>query len=149
MANTYSQMYVQIVFAVKDRLPLIKKEFKEDIHRYITGIVKNKNQKIISINSMPDHIHIFIGIKPNICLSDLVRDIKNNSSRFINKSRWIKGKFKWQEGFGAFTYGQSQIDSVDNYIKNQERHHTRKSSQEEYVQLLEKFCVDYEKKYIC
>ena len=148
MANTYTQLYVHIIFAVKNRIPLIKKEFSEEINQYITGIVKNKNQKVISINCVSDHIHIFVGIKPNISLSDLVRDIKNNSSRFINKKGWISGKFNWQEGFGAFSYGHSQIDAVDKYIKNQEYHHKQTSYMEEYIKFLLKYAVEYNEKFL-
>ena len=100
MANTYTQIYVQIVFAVRDRLCLIRREHKEELHKYITGIVRNRNQKMLAVNCMPDHIHIFIGLTTTIALSDLVRDIKAASSGFINEKKWIKGKFNWQEGFG-------------------------------------------------
>ncbi len=112
MANTYTQIYIQVVFAVQGRLNPIKKDNKEELHKYITGIVRNKKQKLIAINSMSDHIHIFLGMKPSIALPDLVRDIKNNSSTFINEKKWVRGKFSWQEGFGAFSYGHSQMDTV-------------------------------------
>jgi len=114
MANTYTQIYIQIVFAVKGRQNLIKKNHKDELYKYITGIVRNKNQKLISINGMSDHIHILIGLKPDIALSDLVRDIKANSSKFINKKNWSMGKFNWQEGFGAFSYSRSQLNRVIN-----------------------------------
>ncbi len=148
MANTYTQIYIQIVFAVQGRQNLIHKEYKEELHKYITGIIRNKRQKLIAINSMPDHIHIFIGMKPSIALSDLVRDIKNNSSNFINKKNWIRGKFNWQEGFGAFSYGHSQIDAVVKYIKSQEKHHAKKTFREEYLKMLNKFNVEYDMKYL-
>ncbi|MEJ2048325.1 MAG: IS200/IS605 family transposase [Calditrichota bacterium] len=148
MANTYTQIYVQIVFVVQGRLNLIKNEHKDELHKYTTGIINKKNQKLISINCMPDHVHIFIGIKPNIAISDLARDIKNNSSKFINTQKWIVCKFNWQRGFGAFSSGHSQIDTVVKYIKNQERHHTHKSFREEYLEFLERFSVEYNEKYI-
>src|SRR5574341_1760404 len=118
MANTYTQIYIHVVFAVQGRQNLIPKEYKEELHQYITGIVRNQKQKLIAINSMPDHVHILIGLKPNIALSDLVRDIKANSSAFMNEKRWIRGKFNWQEGFGAFSYGHSQVDVIIKYIQD-------------------------------
>jgi REP element-mobilizing transposase RayT len=148
MANTYTQIYIHVVFAVQGRQNLISKEHKEELHKYITGIVQNKKQKMIFINSMPDHIHIFIGMKPSIALSDLVRDIKNNSSNFINEKKWVRGKFNWQEGFGAFSYGHSQIDVVVRYIQNQEEHHRKKTFKQEYVEMLKKFAVEYDEKYL-
>ncbi len=148
MANTYTQIYIQVVFAVQGRLNLIKKDNKEELHKYITGIIRNKKQKLIAINSMPDHSHIFIGMKPNTALSDLVRDIKNNSSTFINEKKWVKGKFNWQEGFGAFSYSHSQIDAVVKYIQNQEDHHAKKTFKEEYLELLRKFHVEFDEKYL-
>jgi REP element-mobilizing transposase RayT len=148
MANTYTQIYIHVVFAVQGRQNLIPKEHKEELHKYITGIVQNKGQKLIAINSMPDHAHVFIGMKPNIALSDLVRDIKNNSSGFINEKKWVRGKFNWQKGFGAFSYGHSQIDAVVKYIINQEKHHAKKTFHEEYVEMLKKFAVEYDEKYL-
>ena len=148
MANTYSQIYIHIIFAVKNRKPLIRNEYREEIQKYITGIITNKNQKLISIHCMPDHVHIFVGIKPKISISDLVRDIKNNSSKFINGKNWLLGKFNWQEGFGAFSCGYSQIDIVDRYIKNQEYNHKKISYRNEYIKFLEKYGVEYEEKYI-
>lgn len=148
MANTYTQIYIHVVFAVQGRQNLIPKEHKEDLHKYITGIVRNKGQKLIAINSMPDHAHVFLGVKPTIALSDLVRDIKNNSSGFINEKKWVRGKFNWQKGFGAFSYGHSQIDAVVKYILNQEKHHAKKTFHEEYVEMLKKFAVEYDEKYL-
>ena len=148
MANTYTQIYIHVVFAVQGRQNLISKEHKEELHKYLTGIVQNKGQKLIAINSMPDHVHVFIGMKPNIALSDLVRDIKNNSSGFINEKKWVRGKFNWQKGFGAFSYGHSQIDAVVKYILNQEKHHAKKTFREEYVEMLKKFAVEYDEKYL-
>ncbi len=148
MANTYSQLYIQIVFAVKGRQNLISNDWKEELFKYITGIVTNEEQKLIAINGMPDHIHILIGLKPNKALSDLVRDIKSNSSRFINDRRWINGKFEWQKGFGAFSYSHSQLTNVIHYIQNQEEHHKTKTFKEEYIKFLKLFNVDYTNEYL-
>ena len=148
MANTYTQIYIHIVFAVEGRYNLIRDEFREELHKYITGIIQNEKHKLIIINSMIDHVHILIGIKPDSNLSDLVRDIKANSSKLINEKKWIKGRFNWQEGFGAFSYSHSQLDTIANYIRNQEKHHTKRSFREEYIELLEKFNVEYDPKYI-
>jgi len=148
MADTYTKIYVHVVFTVQGRQNLISKQHKDELYKYITGIIQNKKQKMIMINGMPDHIHILIGIKPDIALSDLIRDVKANASSFINEKRWVMGKFSWQEGFGAFSYSHSQLDSVANYIKNQEKHHTRKTFREEYLELLKKFDVEYDPKYI-
>ena len=148
MANTYSQIYVHVIFSVQGRINLIKKEIKEELHKFITGIVTNKNQKLIKINCMPDHVHILIGLKPNFSISEIVRDIKSNSSRFINEKKWVKGKFTWQEGFGAFSYSHSQLENVIGYIQNQEIHHKKKSFREEYTEFLKKFKIEYDEKYL-
>jgi putative transposase len=148
MANTYTQIYVHVVFAVQGRQGLLKREDREELHKYITGIVRNKGQKLIAINSMPDHVHILLGIKPNIALSDLVRDIKASSSAFVNEKRWVHGRFNWQEGFGAFSYGQSQLDDVIAYIQNQETHHRKSLFKEEYLDLLKRFNISYDEKYV-
>ena len=148
MADTYTQLYIHIVFSVKGRQPLILKEYKDELHKYITGIITNKKQKLIQINSMPDHIHILIGITSEIAISDLVRDIKRNATQFINRKRWIAGKFMWQEGFAAFTYSHSQLKDVIAYIENQEIHHSHKTFKEEYLELLKRFDVPYNPKYV-
>jgi len=148
MANTYSQLYVQIVFAVKGRQNLISKKWKNEIYKYITGIITNQKQKLIAINGMPDHIHILVGIKPNIPLSDLVRDIKSSSSKFINEQKWINGKFEWQTGFGAFSYGHSQLTNVIKYIEDQEEHHRTKTFKEEYMAFLKLFNIDFRNEYL-
>ena len=148
MANTYTQIYIQIVFSVKGRHNLIAKQHREELHKYITGIVTNREQKLLAIFAMPDHIHLLAGIKPNIAVSDLVRDIKAGSSKFITENRWVNGKFNWQEGYGAFSYSRSQIDRVIKYILNQEDHHKKKTFKEEYIDLLEKFEIEYDKKYL-
>ena len=148
MANTYSQIYIQIVFAVMGRQNLIAAGQREELHKYITGIVRNRDQKLLSIFCMPDHMHLLVGLKPSMSISDLVRDIKADSSNFINNKKWIRGKFNWQEGFGAFSYSRSQVDQVTKYILNQEDHHRRKTFREEYVDFIKKFEIDYDDKYL-
>jgi REP element-mobilizing transposase RayT len=148
MANSYSQIYIHIIFAVKGRQNLIHKPYQEEFNKYVTGIVTNKGQKMLAIGGMPDHIHIFIGMNPTKSISDLVRDIKANSSKFINEKRWVKGKFQWQSGFGAFSYSRSHIDPVVKYILNQEKYHAKKSFKEEYIELLQKFEIEYDKNYL-
>lgn len=148
MANTYTQIYIHIVFAVRGRQNLISKDWKDELYKYITGIITNEGQKLIVINGIPDHIHILVGLKPDKSLSNLVRDIKANSSRFINERSWINGKFEWQTGFGAFSCNHSQLTNVINYIQNQEEHHKKKTFKEEYVEFLKSFDVDYKNEYI-
>ena len=148
MANTYTQIYLHVVFAVKHRDALISSSWKERLHKYITGIIQNQGQKLIAINTMSNHAHIFIGMKPDEALSDLVRDIKRNSTNFVNNEIRLHGKFGWQEGFGAFSYSHSQIGSVVNYILNQEEHHRRKTFREEYETMLKDFAVAYDDRYV-
>ncbi|MGQ0828707.1 MAG: IS200/IS605 family transposase [Bacteroidota bacterium] len=148
MPGTYSQVYIQAVFAVKGRQNLIQKNWKDELYKYITGIVKNKGHKLIIINGMPDHIHLFIGLKPAMAISDLVRDIKNNSSGFINEKQFVRGKFSWQAGYGVFSYAHSQIDSVYNYILNQEEHHRIRTFKEEYIEFLKKFEIEHDEKFL-
>lgn len=148
MPGTFSQIYIQIVFAVKGRQNLIGKEWKDELHKYISGIITNKGQKSIIVNGVADHVHIFVGLKPATAISDLVRDIKNNSSNFINDKKFVKGKFSWQEGYGAFSYAHSQIENVYQYIANQEEHHKKKSFKEEYLDFLQKFEIEYNEKYL-
>jgi REP element-mobilizing transposase RayT len=147
MANTYSQIYIQTVFSVSNRISLITPSFKEDLYKYISGIVTNQNQQLIA-NGMSDHIHILIGLKPTIALADLVRDIKCDSTKHTNKNKWLRGKFSWQEGYGAFSYGHSQLDTITRYIQNQEKHHSRRSFRNEYLTLLRKFHIAFEDKYV-
>ncbi len=147
MPNTFTQLYAQIVFAVKGRQNLINKENKEELHRYITGIIQHKGCKLMAIHAMPDHIHLFIGFAPTTLLSDLVRDVKANSSRFIKEKGWRKN-FSWQEGYGAFTYSQSQVGTVVQYVLNQEEHHRKRTFQEEYRAFLQKFNIPYEPAYL-
>jgi REP element-mobilizing transposase RayT len=148
MANTYSQIYLQFVFAVKGRQNLIPKEHKEELHKYITGLVQNRKAKMLAVNCMPDHIHIFTGFKPVVLISDFVKEIKVESNEFINNKNWIKNRFSWQEGYGVFSYSHSHIDKVIKYVLNQEAHHRKKTFREEYNQLLDKFQIPYEEKYL-
>ncbi|MCZ8020710.1 MAG: IS200/IS605 family transposase [Cyclobacteriaceae bacterium] len=146
--STFSQIYIQIVFAVKNRDALIASTWEERLYQYITGIVQNKGQKMLAINGMPDHIHFFIGMKPNCCLSDLVREVKKSTNEMINENKLSKFKFNWQEGFGAFSYSHSQIDNVVKYVMNQKEHHRKISFQEEYIDFLKKFEIEYDEKYL-
>lgn len=149
MANTYTQVYLQIVFAVMGRQNVIPRQHREELHKFITGIVQNRKQKMLAIYCMTDHAHILVGLNnPSMSVSDLVRDIKAGSSGFINKKKWIQGKFNWQEGFGAFSYSKSQVDKVVKYILNQEEHHKKKTFKEEYLELLEKFEIEYNPEYL-
>ena len=148
MSGTFFQIYIQVVFAVKGRENLIANTWKTDLHKYISGIIKGKGQKPIIVNGMPDHIHAFIGLRPVMSVADIVRDIKNNSSNFINDHKFIKGKFAWQDGYGAFSYSHSHINKVYNYILNQEEHHKKKTFKEEYISFLKKFEIPYDEKYL-
>lgn len=148
MAGSYSQIYLQYVFAVKGRQNLLQKPWREEVFKYISGIIKGKNQKPIIVNGVSDHVHVFVGLKPAMPIPDLIRDIKNNSSNFINENKWVKGKFSWQEGYGVFSYSHSQIDNVYRYIANQEAHHKEKTFKDEYIDFLKKFEIDYDEKYL-
>lgn len=148
MANTYTQIYIHIVFAVQGRHNLIRQEHKEELHKYTTGIITKKGQKLLAINAMPDHVHVLVGLKPDKSVSDLVRDIKTNSSGFITEKNWVRGKFRWQEGYGAFSYSHSQLTTIINYIRNQEKHHSKRTFKQEYLEMLEKFNIEYDKKYL-
>lgn len=148
MANTYTQIHIHFVFAVKFRQAIIKNEWKEELYKYIAGIIKNNDHKLLAINGVSDHIHILIGIRPAQSISDLMKNIKQDSSKWINKNTFLKSHFEWQEGYGAFSYSKSQLGAVVNYIQNQELHHTKKSFREEYIDFLEKFQVDYDEKFI-
>ncbi len=148
MPGTFTQIYIQIIFAVKGRQNLISENWKADLHKYITGIIKGKGQKPIIVNGMPDHIHAFVGLKASKPISDLVRDIKNNSTNFINENNFVRGRFSWQEGYGAFSYSHSQINNVYNYILKQEEHHKKKTFREEYLDFLKKYEIEYDVKYL-
>lgn len=148
MANTFSQIYVHIVFAVKGRDNVINSKFKTELYKYICGIVNNNQQKVYAINGMSNHIHILLSIKPNCLLSDLMRDIKASSSKWINTNKYVMGKFQWQEGFGSFSVSQSQLDKVISYIDNQETHHQKLSFKQEYIGLLKSYKIEFDEKYV-
>ena len=148
MSGTFSQIYIQVVFAVSNRDSLIKTEWEERLNKFITGTVQNKGQKMLAINGIPDHIHFLIGMKPSACLSDIVREVKKSSSDFIKEEKFTHHKFTWQEGYGAFSYSHSHLDKVINYINNQKEHHKKTSFKEEYVGFLKKFNVQYDDQYL-
>jgi putative transposase len=148
MANTYTQIHIQAVFVVKYRLGLIQREWKDELYKYITGIVQTNNHKLLAINGMPDHLHVFFGMRPTQSLSDLMQDIKGGSSKWINDKKFTKGRFEWQDGYAAFSYSKAQANTVIDYIQNQEIHHRQKTFNEEYKALLEEFYIDYDERYI-
>ncbi len=148
MPGTFSQIYIQIVFAVKGRQNLISAVWKDDLHQYIAGIINAKNQKTIIVNGMPDHVHVFVGLRPSMAISDLTRDIKNNSANFVNNKKFIRGVFSWQEGYAAFSYSHSQIKTVYEYILNQEKHHSKKTFKEEYIEFLKKYEIKHKERFL-
>jgi len=148
MANTYTQIYLHVVFAVSGRACVIGAARREELQKYITGIVTRKGQKLIAIYCMPDHTHLLLGLKPNVAPSDLVGDIKTGSTNHINEQRWIGCLFSWQEGYAAFSVSHSHLDRVTKYIRNQAAHHRRRSFQREYVEFLEGHYVPYDKRYV-
>jgi putative transposase len=148
MANTYTQIHVQFVFAVKFRNGLIHASFKEELYQYISGIIKANKHKLLAINGMPDHLHIFIGMRPTQSISDLLQDIKGSSSKWINEKKFLKVKFEWQGGYGAFSYSKSHVNNVINYIQNQESHHKKETFREEYLKFLKVFEIEYDERYI-
>ena len=148
MADTFTQIHIHTVFAVQNRESLISKDWREDLYKYIIAIIQNHDHKVLAIGGMGDHVHVLFGFRPTQSLSDLMQQVKRNSSEWINKSRRVIGKFSWQEGYGAFSYGKSQVPNVIDYIKNQEKHHARQTFSEEYKKFLDKFEVDYNPKYI-
>jgi REP element-mobilizing transposase RayT len=148
MANTYTQIHVQAILCVQNRASLIRQEWKEELYKYLTGILQNHDHKMLAINGMPDHVHLFFGFRPTQALSDLMRDIKEHSSKWIQERGFVRGKFSWQSGYGAFSYSKSQVPQVIQYIQNQEKHHEQKTFRQEYIELLEAFGVDYDEKYI-
>jgi putative transposase len=148
MANTFTQIHIQCVFAVKFRQSLIQADWQDRLYKYITGIIQNQGHKLIAINGMPDHVHVFLGFRPNQSLSDLVRIVKSDSSEWINKEKLTPSMFRWQEGYGAFSYSRSHVPAVSTYIENQKEHHRTKTFLEEYKEFLEKFEIDYDEQYI-
>lgn len=148
MSNTYTQVHLQIIFAVKGRQSLIPLKHREELNKYVTGIVEKRNQKLIAVNNYLDHIHIFVGYGTTITIADLVHDVKIASTNFINKKNWTRGHFYWQEGYGCFSYSRSQVDKVVKYILNQQNHHKKITLKEEYINFLKKFEVLYDTKYL-
>ncbi|KAF5059838.1 Transposase IS200 like protein [anaerobic digester metagenome] len=148
MADTYSQIYIQTVFAVQNRYTLIQPTWEDELYKYITGIIQNKGQKMLAINGTSNHIHILIGMKPTCCLSDLVREIKKSSNTFINERRFTPYNFQWQEGFGAFSYSHSQLTDVIQYIENQKEHHKQRTFKEEYLAFLKAFEIEFKHEYL-
>lgn len=148
MANTYTQIHIHVVFAVQNRQSLIREQWKDELYRYITGIVQNHDHKMLQINGMPYHVHLLIGMRPVESLSDLVKRVKQNSSKWINQNGFINGRFSWQEGYGAFSYSRSQLPGVIQYIRNQQGHHKKRTFREEYLELLQSWEVDFDERYI-
>lgn len=148
MPNTYTQLFYHIVCVVKRRENLIDASWKDDVYKYISGIITNQHQKLYIINGMPDHIHILVSCKPNMILSNLVKEIKEHSTKYINAQKFTSEKFSWQEGFGAFTVSCRNVDQVVSYIKNQEEHHKVKTFREEYIDFLKEQNIDFEEKYL-
>jgi REP element-mobilizing transposase RayT len=148
MANTYSQIYLQVVFAIEGRQSLIRKQNKEELHKYLTGIVTEREQKPLAVHCMPDHTHILIGLRPSMALSDLVHDLKIGSANFVNRKRWVVGRFGWQDGFGAFSAGHSQLTRIIRYIQSQEQHHAKITFRQENLRFLKRYEIDHHEQYI-
>ncbi|WP_346862301.1 IS200/IS605 family transposase [uncultured Draconibacterium sp.] len=148
MANTYTQVHIQMIFSVQNRISVIRKSWEKELYQYITGIIQNYNHKVLAINGMPDHIHILIGMRPTQALSDLLQDIKGSSSKWINQKGFVNGQFSWQEGFGAFSYSRSHVDAVIEYITKQKEHHKKRTFIEEYLEFLKKFDIPFNERYI-
>ena len=148
MANTYTQIHIQGIFAVQNRFSLIHESWKDRLYQYIIAIITKNKHKPLAINGMPDHLHIVFGMRPSQSVSGLLQDIKGDSSGWINKSKFIKGKFKWQDGFGAFSYSKSQMPGLINYVHNQQLHHQKKTFLEEYREILDRSEIDYDPRYL-
>ena len=148
MSDTYTQLYIHYVFAVQNRISLIQPDRKESLNLYILGIVENHHHHLYAINGDPNHLHLLVSMNPNQSPSDLMYQAKRSSSLWINQERLVKEKFSWQEGFGAFSYGKSQIPNLIHYIQNQEQHHKEQSFSEEYLKFLELFEVEYDPRYV-
>jgi putative transposase len=148
MPNTYTQIHIQAVFAVKYRLSVIQKDWKDELYKYITGIIQQHGHKLLIINGVEDHLHIFFGMRPAQSLSDLMQDLKGNSSKWINEKKFVSSHFEWQSGFGAFSYSKSQIADVIKYIQNPETHHAKQTFLDEYRELLNQFDTEYDERYI-
>lgn len=148
MANTYTQIHIQAVFCVQNRESLIRPDWKDDLYKYITGIVQNNDHKLLIINGMPDHIHLLVGLRPSQSLADLMKQVKEDSSKWINQKKLSRGRFSWQSGYGAFSYSKSEIPTIIRYIENQQTHHQSKSFLEEYQEMLEEFGIDYDRRFL-
>ena len=148
MANTYTEIHLQLIFAVQNRESLIKSSWKDRLYQYITGIVQNNTHKMLIVNGMPDHLHLVIGMRPVQSISDLLQNIKKDSSKWINQNRLALGKFQWQDGYGAFSYKKSDLPVLINYVENQEKHHYKKTFLEEYVEILEEFGISFDERYL-
>ena len=148
MANTYTQIHIHVIFAVQNRISLIQKQWRDELYKYISGIIANSGHKLLQIGGMPDHIHVLLGMRPTQSLSDLMQNIKGGSSFWINQKQLVMGKFSWQEGYGAFSYGKSQIDDVAKYIQHQENHHKKRNFADEYLELLKLFEVKFDERHI-
>jgi len=148
MPNTYSQISIQVVFAVKGRNNFITKDFRDRLHEYIAGIIRGNNQKPLAVGGWKDHVHVFFALEPHVAISDVVRDIKSESSKWITNNDFVKGKFEWQRSFAAFSYSRSHRDAVIKYIMNQEEHHRKKTFREEYFEPLKKFEIEFDEKYV-
>ena len=148
MANTYSQINIHCVFAVKGRENMITDRFRDNLHKYMSGILRNENAFPLALGGWRDHVHVFFELPPNLRVSDLMRDLKAVSSKWINDNRFVKGKFQWQEGYGAFSYSRSQRNNVIQYIMNQEKHHKGKTFKEEYLDMLIKFKIEFKDEYV-
>ena len=148
MANTYTQIHIQVVFVVKNRDCIIRKLWEDELFRYMTGIIQNHGHKVLAINGMPDHVHVLFGMRPAQALSDLMLNVKGDSSKWINQKGFVRGRFSWQEGYGGFSYSKSHVDNAIDYIKNQKIHHRKKTFMEEYLEFLEKFEVPYDERYL-
>lgn len=148
MANTFTQIHIHAVFSVQNRECIIANSWKNELYKYISGIIQNQNHKLLAINGMPDHVHVLFGMRPTQSLSDLLQDIKGSSSKWINERKLVKGKFSWQEGYGAFSYSKSQLTYILQYINNQEEHHKKKTFLQEYIEFLDLYDVEYDERYI-
>jgi REP element-mobilizing transposase RayT len=146
--GSFTQLYIHMVFSPKYRESLLHSRFTSELYSYMGGLLNQKKHKSIIMNGRPDHIHVLVGLNPNISISDTVADLKRSSSLFINEKKWLPGKFQWQDGYGAFSYGRSQLDTIYQYILNQEKHHKKMTFREEYIALLRKFEVEFEEKYL-
>jgi REP element-mobilizing transposase RayT len=148
MPNTYSQIYLQFVFAVKFRKCLIPKEHKEELHKYITGLVKNRDAEMLAVHCMPDHVHLFVAFKPTVLIANFIKEVNVEATEFINTKRWMAKRFRWQNGYGVFSYGRREVQMVIDYVHNQEEHHRTKSFKREYIDMLKEFEISFDEKYV-